>query len=127
MTDEMVHYASDCWDTELLTSYGWIECVGCADRSCYDLEQHLKATGVPFVATEYLEVPLQVDVLQCIVDKSKIGKQFKSETKAILQYFNDLKQEEIVMMGDSVTIQLGYNIQIRRLECCYWTSLCTNG
>src|SRR4051795_6868608 len=24
---EMAHYASDCWDAEILTSYGWIEYV----------------------------------------------------------------------------------------------------
>ena len=45
MSNEMAHYASDCWDTELHTSYGWIECVGCADRSCFDLEQHAKVCG----------------------------------------------------------------------------------
>jgi glycyl-tRNA synthetase len=28
MANEMAHYATDCWDCELLTSYGWIECVG---------------------------------------------------------------------------------------------------
>ena len=33
--NEMAHYAADCWDAELFTSYGWIECVGCADRSAY--------------------------------------------------------------------------------------------
>jgi glycyl-tRNA synthetase len=33
MANEMAHYAADCWDAELFTSYGWIECVGCADRS----------------------------------------------------------------------------------------------
>lgn len=42
MSNEMAHYAKDCWDLELHTSYGWIECVGCADRSCYDLECHAK-------------------------------------------------------------------------------------
>jgi len=26
---EMAHYATDCWDCELLTSYGWIECWYC--------------------------------------------------------------------------------------------------
>ena len=26
-SDEMAHYASDCWDVEILGSYGWIECV----------------------------------------------------------------------------------------------------
>ena len=32
MGNEIAHYACDCWDAELLTSYGWVECVGCADR-----------------------------------------------------------------------------------------------
>jgi hypothetical protein len=27
-------------------SYGWIECVGHADRACYDLEQHSRRAGV---------------------------------------------------------------------------------
>ena len=29
---EMAHYACDCWDAEIECSYGWIECVGLADR-----------------------------------------------------------------------------------------------
>jgi glycyl-tRNA synthetase len=42
MANEMAHYAADCWDAEILSSYGWIECVGCADRSAYDLTVHSK-------------------------------------------------------------------------------------
>ena len=49
MMNEMAHYACDCWDAELLTSYGWIECVGCADRSAYDLTVHMKRTGESLV------------------------------------------------------------------------------
>src|SRR3984885_2423880 len=45
MANEMAHYAADCWDAELFTSYGWIECVGCADRSAYDLTVHSNKTG----------------------------------------------------------------------------------
>ncbi|MBR6205234.1 MAG: glycine--tRNA ligase, partial [Candidatus Methanomethylophilaceae archaeon] len=30
--DEMAHYAADCWDAEVLLSYGWTEVVGIADR-----------------------------------------------------------------------------------------------
>ena len=44
MNNEMAHYACDCWDAEMLTSYGWIECVGCADRSAFDLSQHSKVS-----------------------------------------------------------------------------------
>ena len=36
----MAHYASDCWDVELLSSNGWIECIGVANRSAYDLTCH---------------------------------------------------------------------------------------
>lgn len=36
----MAHYAADCWDAEIECSYGWIECVGIADRSAYDLRAH---------------------------------------------------------------------------------------
>jgi len=37
---EMAHYAKDCWDAEVETSYGWIEIAGHADRSCFDLTKH---------------------------------------------------------------------------------------
>jgi glycyl-tRNA synthetase len=49
MDNEMAHYAKDCWDLECRTSYGWVECVGCADRSCYDLTCHAKVTKTPLV------------------------------------------------------------------------------
>ena len=37
---------------------GWVECVGCADRSCYDLSQHAKVTGVRLVAEKPLPEPI---------------------------------------------------------------------
>lgn len=40
LANEMAHYAADCWDAEIECSYGWIECVGIADRSAYDLLAH---------------------------------------------------------------------------------------
>jgi glycyl-tRNA synthetase len=46
--NEMAHYANECWDLECLTSNGWIECVGIADRCDYDLKQHSKYSGEIF-------------------------------------------------------------------------------
>lgn len=40
--NEMAHYAHDCWDIEILTITGWVECIGIADRSNYDLTVHAK-------------------------------------------------------------------------------------
>ncbi|XWS39405.1 hypothetical protein CRYUN_Cryun18bG0051700 [Craigia yunnanensis] len=42
LANEMAHYAADCWDAEIECSYGWIECVGIADRSAYGLRAHLR-------------------------------------------------------------------------------------
>jgi len=41
---------------------GWVECVGCADRSAFDLTQHTKATGVRLAAEKRLAEPKVVDV-----------------------------------------------------------------
>ena len=57
---EMAFYASDCWDAEILTSVGWIECVGIADRSCHDLVQHSKATKTDMTASETYDPPLLI-------------------------------------------------------------------
>ena len=43
---------------EWLLFQGWVECVGCADRSCYDLTQHTKATNVKLVAEKRLPEPV---------------------------------------------------------------------
>jgi len=47
LQDEMAHYATDCWDAEIQSSYGWVECVGIADRACYDLTVHAEVTKHP--------------------------------------------------------------------------------
>ena len=36
----MSHYVADYWDAEIECSYGWVECVGLADRSAYHLKEH---------------------------------------------------------------------------------------
>lgn len=46
LKDEMAHYAADCWDAEFHSErYGWVECVGIADRGSYDLRQHAHHSG----------------------------------------------------------------------------------
>ncbi|KAJ8311791.1 hypothetical protein KUTeg_010659 [Tegillarca granosa] len=82
LNNEMAHYACDCWDAETRTSYGWVECVGCADRSCYDLTQHTKATGT-------------IDVVECAPQKGVLGKVFKKEAKAITDYLSNLAEDDV--------------------------------
>ncbi|EMD92546.1 hypothetical protein COCC4DRAFT_162840 [Bipolaris maydis ATCC 48331] len=93
MANEMAHYAADCWDAELLTSYGWIECVGCADRSAYDLSVHMKKTGAPLIVRETRKEPLKVEEWQCDIDKKKFGPKFKKDGKAVETAIESLSQD----------------------------------
>ena len=95
MANEMAHYACDCWDGELLTSYGWIECVGCADRSAFDLTVHSKATGVSLNAEKKLDEPRMEEVVEMQPNKGAMGKAFKKEAKTIMDQLANLSLEDI--------------------------------
>ncbi|KAI1318403.1 hypothetical protein F5Y16DRAFT_392008 [Xylariaceae sp. FL0255] len=60
MENEMAHYARYCVDAEVLTSYGWVEVVGCADRSAFDLKRHSEASGVPLKAKTQHQEPVEI-------------------------------------------------------------------
>lgn len=92
--DEMAHYACDCWDAEILTTYGYIECVGIADRSCYDLSMHSKCSGASLVAQKRLDRPRQEVKLETMCDMKEWGKTFKDKLPLLLEKIKNLKVEE---------------------------------
>ena len=92
MPNEMAHYATDCWDAELLTSYGWVECVGCADRSAYDLTVHSKKTGQPLIVRETLEDPVVWEEWDVDVDKKWLGPRFRGGAKKVEEAIAALPQ-----------------------------------
>ena len=95
LDNEMAHYACDCWDAELLTSYGWIECVGCADRSAYDLTVHSEATGTPLVVKESLPTPMKVEEWTLTLDKKLLGPRFKKDAKKVEEATAALNQDAL--------------------------------
>jgi len=94
MANEMAHYAADCWDAELKTSYGWIECVGCADRSAYDLSVHAKKTGSPLIVRQRLAEPLVIEEWQIDLNKKKFGPHFKKDGKTVEAAVEATTQEQ---------------------------------
>ena len=95
MDNEMAHYASDCWDAEIETSYGWIECVGCADRSAYDLTVHSVRTGVSLVVREPLpEVKISERYVPTI-NKKSFGPKFRQNQKIVESTIVALNQERL--------------------------------
>jgi glycyl-tRNA synthetase len=45
LSDELAHYSDTCWDVEYEFPFGCKEIMGLADRSAYDLKQHIEASG----------------------------------------------------------------------------------
>lgn len=99
LDNEMAHYACDCWDAELLTSYGWIECVGCADRSAYDLSVHSKATGTPLVVKEARLEPLEITEWKASLEKKLVGPRFKKDAKKIETAVASLDQDSLEQLA----------------------------
>ena len=85
--DEMAHYAEDCWDAEILMEiHGketWIECVGIANRSCYDLEQHMKATGQDLRAFRKYDEPIEREIMRVQPNLPALGKAFRKDSSVI--------------------------------------------
>lgn len=77
-SDEMAHYAEDCWDAEIFGSYGWVECVGIAHRGCYDLAAHEDATGQRLRAWRTFDEPKVVEIDGWTIDGAKAGPAFRA-------------------------------------------------
>jgi len=94
LPDEMAHYAMDCWDAEAYSErFGWIEIVGIADRTDYDLKAHMKFSGEDLnVFYEYPE-PVHRRVTEVKIDMSKLGPLFRSDAKAVADAIQALPPE----------------------------------
>ncbi|CDH08633.1 probable GRS1-Glycine--tRNA ligase [Zygosaccharomyces bailii ISA1307] len=95
LANEMAHYAADCWDAELQTSFGWIECVGCADRSAYDLTVHSEKTKQKLVVRQKLDKPVEVTRWEIDLTKKLFGPKFRKDAPKVEAYLLNLPQEEL--------------------------------
>eukprot|EP00004_Rigifila_ramosa_P003996 TRINITY_DN1437_c2_g1_i1.p1 TRINITY_DN1437_c2_g1~~TRINITY_DN1437_c2_g1_i1.p1 ORF type:complete len:797 (-),score=268.61 TRINITY_DN1437_c2_g1_i1:34-2256(-) len=91
---EMAHYACDCWDAEIKLSYGWIECVGHADRSCFDLKVHTERSKIDLQAREDYAQPIEIDTVEITADKKSVGVKFGPVSSALFNFFkNDIEPD----------------------------------
>jgi glycyl-tRNA synthetase len=78
-SNEMAHYANDCWDAEVETSYGWIEVAGHSDRSAFDLTRHMEKSKTDLMAARPLKQSIQVTSTVASLNKGICGKEFKQD------------------------------------------------
>ncbi len=117
-SDEMAHYAADCWDAEvLLDRLGWIEIVGVADRTDYDLLAHTSVSKVNLSVFVHYDQPVKRQKLVVKPDFKALGPRFKSKAKAVAEALKALSAEELTgdRTGDKIRVVVdGESIEIEK-------------
>ena len=111
--DELAHYATECWDAEFYSErFGWIECVGIADRSAYDLGSHIDSTGTDMFALRKFDKPKTVDVKKIVPRMDVLGPLFKGKAgkiKTLLENMEVKDTNKISVTLDGKTIEIPKN------------------
>ncbi len=111
--NELAHYAEECWDAELYSErFGWVECVGIADRSAYDLNSHIQKSGTDMYASRKYDEPKTVDIKKIIPKMDKLGPLFKDKAgkiKNILENLDTIDKDKLTIEIDGVNIEIPKN------------------
>jgi len=109
-SNELAHYATECWDAELYSErFGWIECVGIADRSAYDIGAHIDASGTDMYALRKYDKPKTVKTKKIVPRMDVLGPLFKGKAgkiKELLESIDakDVKKVSVVLDGEKIGI-----------------------
>ncbi|ORD99866.1 SYG [Hepatospora eriocheir] len=108
--NEMAHYANECWDAEVLTLSGWIECAGIADRGCFDLTCHKNNIN----SMVNIEIPpKKVKILK--VDKKSFIKELKSLYDEFEEECEKVDSEKIESVGECDFYELEFKGKIYKV------------
>jgi glycyl-tRNA synthetase len=108
--DELAHYATECWDAELYSErFGWVECVGIADRSAYDLNSHIVSSSVDMYAVRPFDEPREVMVKKIVPKMNILGPRFSGKAGKIKEQLEQMdattiKKITVTIDGESINI-----------------------
>ncbi len=121
--DEMAHYAADCWDAEVLLSYGWTEIVGIADRGNWDLSRHAQFSGQDLTHFKKYDEPRETEVEKIQSNSKNVGPKFKGKAKAVSEAIGAMPVSaikdgklKINVDGEEIELTDEYFQVIRRTE-----------
>jgi glycyl-tRNA synthetase len=114
MLDEMAHYAADCWDAEILSDrFGWVEVVGIADRTDFDLKAHAKQSQKELSVYVAYDSPKKVRKFVVKPDMGILGPMFKGKAGKVANALKALKAQEL--SGDVIEVTVdGEKIKINK-------------
>jgi len=102
LPDERAHYATDCWDAEVYSErFGWVETVGIADRTNYDLHAHAAQSKTSMSVFIQYDTPKKIERRRIIPNMGVLGKQYRQKAKAI---FAALETATPTKEGADVTV-----------------------
>lgn len=115
LKDEMAHYAADCWDAEVLLSYGWMEITGIADRGCWDLSRHAQFSGAELTHFKKFDEPIEEEVDKIKANHRLLGPRFKGQAKDIAAAMEsmtpaDVKDGKLVITVNGEKIEIGSDL-----------------
>lgn len=108
--DELAHYATECWDAELFSErFGWVECVGIADRSAYDLNAHIQSSTVDMYALRAFDQPREIIMKKVVPKMNMLGPRFGGKAGKIKEQLEQMdaasaKNVSVTIDGESIDI-----------------------
>ena len=79
-----MHYASDCWDAEVRSErFGWVETVGIADRTDYDLRAHSGESGDTMTVFVPFDEARTEKRKRIVADMGVLGPKYRGKAKKI--------------------------------------------
>ena len=97
LPDEMAHYAIDCWDAEVKTDqFGWIEIIGIADRTDFDLKSHIAHSKEDLTVFKEYDEPKTVIVNKPSFNMKKFGPTFKGDSPKAKELLENANPDEII-------------------------------
>jgi len=112
-SDELAHYATECWDAECYSErFGWIECVGIADRSAFDLRAHIDSSGKDMYALRKFDKPKIIELKKIVPKMDVLGPLFKDKAgkiKTLLENMDLKETKKITITLDDENIEIPEN------------------
>lgn len=101
MKTEMAHYAIDCWDVEIHTDrYGWVEVIGIADRTDFDLKSHSQHSKEDLSVFMEYDEPQTITKLTGKPNMKKFGPLFKGNAPKIMEFLKNTDVDPIKQAFD---------------------------
>lgn len=93
---EKAHYSKQTFDQEVLVDrWGWVEVIGHADRSDYDLKSHMEHSNTDMRVFKEYEKPVEKEELFAKPVMAKLGPIFKGEAAKVAELLARVDTKEL--------------------------------